>query len=377
MGVAAGPPSMQTVAVRVAIALVTLVVASVLSIATSAAGPEGAKPAPVGLSYTRVAGRLGNGLRSVWVAAADGSNAREAVRNGDQSAVSADGRWLMFERYEQRSSGPGLVLLMLMDLATGRTRGLGELDDSLGNERWSPTGAELAVTEGRRFFLIDAASGKRTELLGRPVGPFDFTPDGGSVVLTLGSGIRSYNSSERSDLFQLKLSGGALKRITYDRHSRSPLVGQTGIAYVRFKNPFVAPEAWFMTRDGHQARRLARCCESKEDVSHGDATRGYETVALSKDGTRLLTCEISSVQCPPVVIDLKAGRHFVFPRLGSIIPSNESATAVDISADGRTVLVSVGPPHDGPGRWRLYAVPLSGGTPRLLAADAWDGHWSH
>jgi len=264
---------------------------------------------------------------------------------------------------------------MLMDLVTGRTRGLGEIEEAFGNERWSPVDAVLAVTEGHGFFLIDAASGKRTELLVRHVGAFDFTPDGRSVVLTLGSGIRFY-PSERSDLFRLQLSGGALKRITHDGHSRSPLVSETGIAYVRFKNAFAAPEAWLMTSDGRKTRRLARCCESRAEVSHGDATRGYETVALSKDGTRLLTCEVSSVDCPPVVIDLTSGRHFVLPRLGPLIPPSQTASALDLSPDGRTVLVTVGPPHDEPGRWHLYAVPLSGGTPRLLAADAVDGRWS-
>ena len=76
-----------------------------------------------------------------------------------------------------------------------------------------------------------------------------------------------------------------------------------------------------------------------------------------------------------VAIGLPGGRQYAFPETGQLGTRLESANPRDLSRDGRTALIVVGPTHDGPGRWLLYAIPFAGGKPRLLARDAVAGGW--
>jgi hypothetical protein len=130
------------------------------------------------LTFTQFQGRLvAYRHSSVWIAAADGTHARKiATHDAYQGTLSPDGRWLTFER----SSNTAMSWLFVADLTTGNTRLLGK---TTGDERWAPAGARLAVSERGGFFLIDPASGTRKKLLAVRVDSFDFTPDGGSIVL--------------------------------------------------------------------------------------------------------------------------------------------------------------------------------------------------
>jgi Tol biopolymer transport system component len=334
--------------------------------AGSAPGPPNAVTSRLPLTFTQFESRRGNN-ESVWVAAADGSHARRIAAHAEQGTLSPDGRWLTFER----SSG-AMSSLFVVDLTTGKTRPLGK---TTGDERWAPTGARLAVSQPGGFFLIDPASGKR-KLLAARVDSFDFTPDGSSIVLAKDSGA-PYESTERSDIFQLRLSSHALTRLTHDGHSKRPLVSRKGIVYVRFNNnPYPRYETWQMARDGSRQRVVARCCESKSDT-YANSAYGFTTIGLSTDGTRLLACMPSEFACNPIAIDLPGGREYAFPELGNLGTPQEVSWALDLTPDGRTALIFIRPANDGPGPWLLYAVPFSGGKPALLARNALDGHWRH
>lgn len=305
---------------------------------------------------------------SLWVAAADGSHPRK-IAAAQEGILSPDGRWLTFERW----SATAVLSLFVVDLTTGKTRPLGK---TTGDERWAPTGARLAVTQPGGFFLIDPASGTRAKLLAARVDSFDFTPDGDSIVLAEDSGV-PYESTERSDIFQLRLSDHSLTRLTRDGHSKRPLVSRKGIVYVRFNNnPYPRYETWQMGRDGSRQRVLARCCESKSDI-YANSAWGFTTVALSTDGTHLLACMPSEFACDPIAIDLPGGRQYAFPELRKLGTSQEVSWTLDLTPDGRTVLILIRPANDGPGKWLLYAVPFTGGKPTLLARNAVDGHWRH
>jgi hypothetical protein len=263
--------------------------------------------------------------------------------------------------------------LFVVDLTTGKTRALGK---TTGDERWAPAAARLAVSQPGGFFLIDPASGTRRKLLAVRVDSFDFTPDGSSIVLAEDSGVR-YEPTERSDIFQLGLSNHTLKRLTHDGHSKRPVVSRRGIVYVRFDNtPYPRYETWQMDRDGNRERLVARCCESKSDT-YANSPWGFTTVALSTDGTHLLACMPWEFGCVPIAIELPSRSHYTFPQLRKVGASREASWTLDLSRDGRTALILIRPVNDEPAPWLLYAVPVTGGKPTLLARNALDGHWRH
>jgi hypothetical protein len=340
-------------------------VLATLAVVTAGASASSAPPGPAELTFTRVT----HNYASVWVANADGSHARKINANGSDSTLSADGRWLTFER-PRGVAGPFFEELFLVDLATGRTRRVGATSS---DERWSPVDARLVVSQPGGLFLIDAPSGRRTRLLSARVSSADFTPDGRSVVLARGS--VEDRTTDRSDIFLLRLSDHKLVRLTRDGHSRSPLASRAGIAYVRFKNHYGAPEVWLMRRDGSRKRLVARCCETKWYWTHGGAPHGYETVALAEDGKHLLACQAWEGGCYPVGISLPRGRRYTFPETTKLGNRYESATAVDLSRDGRTTLVIVAPWDDEPGPRLLYPVRFGGGKPRLLGRGIDSAAW--
>ncbi|HEX6700730.1 MAG TPA: hypothetical protein VF101_08375 [Gaiellaceae bacterium] len=333
-----------------------------------ASGALDGVPSRPALTFTQFQGQRASWHSAVWVAAADGSHARKiATHDAYQGSLSPDGRWLTFER----SSTTAMSWLFVIELTTGHTRRLGK---TTGDERWAPAAARFAVSQPGGFFLIDPASGMRKKLLAARVDSFDFTPDGGSIVLAKDSGV-PYEPTERSDLFQLRLSDQALTRLTRDGHSKRPLVSRKGIVYVRFKNvPYPRYETWQMRRDGSRQRLVARCCEGPTDT-YANSPYGFTTIGLSTDGTRLLACMPSEFACIPIAIDLPGGRQHEFRNLGKVGTPQEVAWTLDLTADGRTALVFIRPANDGPGPWLLYAVPFKGGKPTLLARNALDGHW--
>jgi Tol biopolymer transport system component len=333
-----------------------------LALVVSTAAASGAS-GRTGLTFTRLVPATGR--ESVWMAAADGSYAREVTAHGLDGALSPDGRWLTFVR-EGATAAPDFELLFLVDLTTGKIRPLGE---SNGDERWAPVGARLAVTQPRGFFLIDAASGKRTRLLTAPVSSFDFTPDGNAIVLARGKA-GGWLSFERNDLFLLRLSSHTLVQLTKDGRSQSPLASRTGIAYVRTNEAKQAYEVWWMRMDGNGRRLVARCCESKWYRTHAGTAHGFSPVALSADGRHLLTCQPSEGACEPVAISLPSGRRYSFLEIKKFQTRTESADGLDLTRDGRTALILIHPwaiVSDTPGRRLLYAVPFTGGPPKLLA----------
>src|SRR5712691_3051726 len=95
-------------------------VALTLAVASPAAsGAPSSAPGRAALTFTRLVGGRASDQESVWVAAADGSHAREVNGDGYDSRLSPDGRWLTFEREQARPSSD-FVLLFLVDLATGK-----------------------------------------------------------------------------------------------------------------------------------------------------------------------------------------------------------------------------------------------------------------
>lgn len=128
---------------------------------------------------------------------ADGSSRRLTDRRGpdDDPALSPDGRYLAYSGFEDRLQSHQSRKLHIMELASGRTRILGEdLDRSLESPRWAPDGrsvharfddrgttkiARFALTGGYRIVAEGLSSGA---MANPPPGDYDVAQDGRIVA---------------------------------------------------------------------------------------------------------------------------------------------------------------------------------------------------
>jgi hypothetical protein len=334
--------------------LVALLVAAPAAVAAPA-------PAPTDLVFTHYNraddGTGGSASESVWVAATDGSHAREVAAGASDGRLSADGRWLIYE--EPRDRFP--ATLVLRNLVTGGRRPLGT-----GAVRWAPSGSHFALAQGQKLDLVEATSGRRTRLLDARFSSFSFTPDGKSIVVALWNG--RWRTRMRSDIFRLRIADRHLVQLTFDGHSEGPVASRAGIAFVRFLREDPAQEAWMMRGDGGHQRLISRCCLHRDDQALAGQPLGYQVMDVSTRGDHLVLCQVTSEGCNSLAVDLQTGRsRFLLDYVAGV--------AVDLSADGRSVLLSEGPFHDAPGHFRLYTVPFAGGRRTLVKWNALDGRW--
>jgi Tol biopolymer transport system component len=319
------------------------------------------------LTFARV-----NGQRhSVWVANADGSAARKVAEPAYEGRLSSDGRWLAYSRPQDRP-GSGLVPLYVVNLAGGKARRIGEPR----GEQWSPDRAKLAITDAMGLFVVEPVSGKRRALVrGRHLGQISFSPDGRAIAYARDNG--RVGQAQRSDIFVVKLSDGAVEQLTHEGDSGSPLWGPRWIVYRRFRWGRAVSSTgrlWLMRPDGSRKRLLAR---GGEGLSRGGLPRyGLDPVALSNDGLHLLACQAFEFSCSPVTVTVPAGKSYGFPEVQALVRTGGVAMANDLSRDGTRVAVDVGP-FDDDENHRVYEVPFAGGKLRLLARDAFRARWVH
>jgi hypothetical protein len=318
-----------------------------------------------GLAFTRYASAEDT---SVWVAEADGSNARQLVADGSLGELSPDGRHVTFYVVNgfDEETGESFRNLYVQEVSGGKPRLIGEAP---GWHAWSPDGSKLAVVDRKsRLFLLDVESGKRRELVDGDVSGwrgFSFSPDGDALAYARGE------RRDESDVFVLRLSDGKTTQLTNDGRSDSPVWGREWIAYRQFR--CAAEECWpslgkirLIRPDGRGDRLFAR---GDEDLSQ--AQWGLEPREFSKDGKRLLACRSAEFSCKPVTFTVPDGKRY------ELSVDNEPAMipfGADLAADGSEVLVEVAP-FDGHGE-RVYAVPFEGGAARLLVQHAADPSWA-
>jgi Tol biopolymer transport system component len=292
----------------------------------------------------------------VWIAGADGSDARGFVRNAFGPELSPDGRRLAYF-VPRRPNSP--AILWVKTFANGRTTRI----DAADEVSWGPQSRRLAYSTRQRLLLADVESGNRRLLARGHVCCASFAPDGRSVVFARNNG--GFGRNYRSDVYAIRLSDGRVSRLTVDRHSDRPVWGRGWIAYshTRVRGGWLIRDVRLMRSDGSGKRLLAH----QRKPANGEM--GIEPIAFSHGGTRLLACLGSEFQCPPVAFDIPDGRRYT-PRVGR---RNELTVGVAISADGSRVLVEAGKLE---GQWRVLAVPLDQGKPRELARNAGHSSWS-
>lgn len=187
---------------------------------------------------------------SLYVMDGDGTN-RMRVGDGNQPTWSPDGSKLVFRGRTPRS-------LHLLDLRTGASATLLEIDDDIDGPVWSPDGTQIAFrVHYQSIWVVNAdGSGPRalTQLAdARSAGRPSWSPAGDKIAFSLSRG------GENSDIYVMKGSGSDVVRLTdgegdYETPVWSPT--DDSIAYVQRDGG--EPWVCVMNSDGSGQHCLAR-----------------------------------------------------------------------------------------------------------------------
>jgi hypothetical protein len=299
---------------------------------------------------------------SVWVADADGSDARQIVANGFLGALSSDGRWVAY--FVARKAGAGLPTLFVRRVAGGAARRIGRASEYA----WAPDSTRLAVGARTALLLVDAKSGRRRAPASGDVTWVSFAPDGKALVYAHGNG--GVGREYRSDVFVARLAGGEPAQLTHDAHSDRPVWGRDWIAYrsFHFAGTWSIGRLGLMRRDGTEQRGFAR-----GDERPTRPQLGLDPLAFSADGKRLLACAASEFDCAPVTFTVPDGRK---NKLSVDAGGATFVQAWGLRPDGTEVLVEAGA-FDDERHHRVYAIPFEGGKPRLIVRDATSPSWAY
>jgi Tol biopolymer transport system component len=311
---------------------------------------------------------------AVWIAADDGGHAHKLAA-GSQPRVAPDGRAVAFLRIARSQDAGGLQLMVVPADGSAPPRVLLRDWDGLLAFAWSPDSRTIATAVGRdgnapkRLVLVDVATGAaRTVARGFFEGA-SFAPDGTALVYS--RHLRN-DWPPRADVWRVPVAGcapaGAPVRMTTGHDAVAPLWGPTGTIVVTrlvdAKRRKYGPkgELYVMPAAGGPLRRLTT---TKVDP----LLFGLTATQWSADGTRLLAQFSGQDTSYAERVDPATGRHH------PILRAEEGGLqATRLSRDGTTVLGATGG-FDPGGRHDVVTVPYAGGTPTVLARNAFNPDW--
>jgi Tol biopolymer transport system component len=213
-----------------------------------------------------------------------------------RASASADGRWVAFRLYSGCNNIQGDLWVANGTDEPRRVtaRCLEPADPAEGDWIWSPTGSQLAVVEGGRLILIDAATGDRTDL-GKPAGDVTslaWSPDGSRIAYgTMPAG--KYGDLELADLNEVRVSVYSVDVLSADHallaNVIGPVVGDgegSGIRWspdgrrIAVLGGISLARLYLVEADGSGAEQLTKGVQTDQD-------QGGPGLDWSPDGTQI------------------------------------------------------------------------------------------
>jgi dipeptidyl aminopeptidase/acylaminoacyl peptidase len=322
-------------------------------------------PAERHLVYEKLAGQ------DIWIADAGGGNPRLLARNGRTPVISPDGRWVAYVGCDDEDRCAGTFVV---STSGGKPRKV-STDMGLGPrvaDTWSPDSKRLVLLRGglgqTTLVSIDVASGKELILAKDSPGIWSFAPDGKQIVYARTRG------GEASDLFVVDSTGGEPKQITHTGDALEPVWGAKGIAFAREveKGDSFGDEIWQVQPDGSGIETITGPLRKPYLGDGGNGSEGLVPVSWSENGRALLGAWLLGSDSIPIAVDADGGKF------RALAGAAEYMHTFDISADGRTALVSTFPPIGG---WSddtatVLIVPYAGGRPTVVAHGAATPSWN-
>lgn len=314
---------------------------------------------------------------SVYAAGDNGSGARK-IAKGSQPDVSPDGKTVAYFH-----EGPGHA----QELRVAATEGSGSSRTLLSAWResfvfaWSADSTRVAALAGpeigkRRLVVIDVASGKQQTIDTGYFWGVSFAPQGDEQLVYAKAGAEKY--PPRSDIYRIDLLPiGAVgvaapvpRRLTSDHRSLEPLWGPNGkIVFAKLlgaKTRRYGPknDLFLINESGGQAKRVTH---TKVDP----LLTGLSPTQWSANGRHLLAEFGGQDTSYAVTVNPKTGAERALTKEREI-----GFVGAAISADGKTVLGSVGEFEGNVAGRKVLSIPYTGGKPKVLVKNASEPDWS-
>jgi Tol biopolymer transport system component len=305
-----------------------------------------------------------NPFRPAVYAAADDGSGRIKLADGELPKISPDGTTVAYETPYLANTRPTLRVIP----ATGGASRLA-LKPVWFSFGFAPDSRTIAAVTGKevgqkRLVLIDLASGKVRTIAHGQFSGFSFSPDSARLVYA-----RAPKDAypPRSDLLTVAVAGGASTPLTTNHRSVDPVWGAPGIAFVKLRKPTRKGDAYkqdIYLSDGATGA-IRRITTTKVPF----LLSGLDPVSWSADGTRLLAEFGGQDTSYAETVDPVAGK---VRRVGR---SSDGIVGYDLSADGSTILGTTGG-YDPGDKHDVVTIPYTGGSPTVLARDAFSPDWT-
>ncbi len=282
---------------------------------------------------------FGAGPEAVYLASPTGNNPRRLARGADP-VISPDGRWVVY----RRDTKPVPDRLLIISTGGGTPRQLPASSDE--PVVWSPDSRLVAATGTGQLAIVNVGSGKRVTLrMPQASYGYSFSPDGTELAFT-------HNTGSGQNVYTVSTSSGAIRRLTDDGRSSSPLWGPTGIAFGR------QGDVWLMDGDGGDIHQL----------THTRA--GIYPAAWSSDGTRLLAAYPAMHNGKLYSVNVSTGEaKDLTGFVGDLY-------AQGLSRNGTTILAAVGCGGTTSPFGRVETIPFAGGHPTVIARGPCRASWN-
>jgi Tol biopolymer transport system component len=284
---------------------------------------------------------FGGGPEAIYLASPAGNNPVRLARGADP-AISPDGRWVVYRRDTKTQPGG----LLIISTGSGQPRQLpASSDDPVV---WSPDSRRVAATGSGtgHLAIVNVGSGKVITLrVPQASYGYSFSPDGGELAFT-------HSTGSGQNIYTVSTSSGAVRPLTDDGRSSSPLWGPTGIAFGR------QGDVWLMDEDGGDVRQL----------THTRA--GIYPAAWSSNGTRLLAAYPANHNGKLYSVDVSTGAaKDLTGFVGDLY-------AQGLSRSGKTILAAIGCGGTISPFGRVETIPFAGGRPTVIARGPCRASWN-
>jgi len=343
--------------------------AALLAVALVAAGCGSSKAVDSGtvkhyLVYEKVVGEKG-----VWLANADGSDARLLVRGGRAPVISPDGRSVAYVggcNEEDVCSGTYVV-----STSGGTPRRLSRDAQTFPprTRTWSPDSKRLVLwrgtSSGAPLVAIDVSTGNESVLAKGGIGSWSFSPDGRRIVFARA------RTDGKVNLFVAGADGADAKQITETGDAAEPVWGPSSIAFSKVVfggDSWAKNEVWRVQPDGSRRKTITGPLPARFQRAGFD---GLAPIAWSADGRALLAGLTTQAGAEPVAVDPTSGASRTLTHIDGV-------DTVGLSQDGQFVLAYTRPLMGEPleENTAVLIVPYAGGKPTVVARGALSPSWN-